>query len=112
MERYEICKDKLYFLCVEDTWKGQRNDCNNLYYCVDDVLIYTAFFADFGPLDLGLTYKFCSELVALLNDAEKSNKLVYFYSSKHPHRYSLKSQSFSHSFTDLLSVIDVPMLPY
>lgn len=59
-----------------------------------------AFFADYGPLDLGLTYTFCKDLREKLNslakftdrsniidgNGRKSAPAVYYYCSKHPHR--------------------------
>ena len=35
---------------------------DDIYYTTDHTLIYTVFFDDFGPIDLGLTCLFCSDL--------------------------------------------------
>ena len=58
-------------------------------FTIDPSLVYTAFFADFGPLDLGLTYKFCNQLHDHLTKAQRDNKIVLFSCSKHPHQRSI-----------------------
>ena len=51
---------KLYFLASDEVSRPHfQNPQKCMYMCTDTTLIYTAFFADFGPLDLGLTYTFC-----------------------------------------------------
>lgn len=53
------------------------------FISTDTTLVYTPFFADFGPFDLGLIYTFCKQLKDLLN---KSNKPVVYYCVDHMHR--------------------------
>jgi cell division cycle 14 len=45
----------------------------------DPSLMYTAFFADFGPLDLGLTVKFCQQLHETLTTAQEQKKAVIYF---------------------------------
>ena len=52
-----------------------------LYLCTDKSLVYTAFFADYGPLDLGLTYKFCKQMEAIMAVAAQQKKSVAYYCS-------------------------------
>ncbi len=52
-----------------------------LYFTTEKTLVYTAFFADFGPLDLGLTYKFCKQMEDMMALAVKENKSVGYYCS-------------------------------
>jgi hypothetical protein len=48
-------------------------------------MVYSSFFADFGPFDLGLTYKFCVELHEAINS---SSKPVLYNATNHPHTRS------------------------
>ena len=80
----EIIPDKLYFLITSDF--SIRQDPKLLYHSTDSTLVYTAFFADFGPLDLGLTHQFCVELDILVRNT--GNKPVVYHCSDHPHRRS------------------------
>jgi cell division cycle 14 len=85
----EIIRGKLYFLVVDDLNKAQlQNTQKNIFFTTDNALIYTAFFADFGPLDLGLTYTFCQQLHELLKTAISSKKNLIYYCENHPHRRS------------------------
>jgi cell division cycle 14 len=85
----EIIKGKLYFLAVDDSNRAQlQNTQKNTFFTTDNTLIYTAFFADFGPLDLGLTYTFCQQLHELLKTAISSKKHLIYYCENHPHRRS------------------------
>eukprot|EP01016_Furgasonia_blochmanni_P013076 TRINITY_DN1660_c0_g2_i4.p1 TRINITY_DN1660_c0_g2~~TRINITY_DN1660_c0_g2_i4.p1 ORF type:complete len:486 (-),score=96.22 TRINITY_DN1660_c0_g2_i4:205-1536(-) len=74
----EIIKDKLYFLSEKNP---PRNQPSAFYFCVDDDLVYEPFFADFGPLNLGKTYRFVTELEKLLKDPTYSKHLIYHYTS-------------------------------
>ncbi len=71
----EIIKKRLYFVEVSEGFQppaaappmqDSRSPNPNpagaagpIYFTTDRTLCYTAFFADFGPLDIGLTYQFC-----------------------------------------------------
>lgn len=39
--------------------------------CIDHELIYEPFFADFGPLNMGQSYRFCEKLDSLVKECEK-----------------------------------------
>ena len=43
--------------------------------------MYEPFFADFGPLNLGMTYRFVTELEKLITDSTYSKYLIYHYTS-------------------------------
>jgi cell division cycle 14 len=43
--------------------------------------VYEPFFADFGPLNLGHTYRFVTELEKLLSDPTYSKYAIYHYTS-------------------------------
>ena len=57
----------------------------NIVFCIDDELVYEPFFADFGPLNLGQTYRYCARLDALLDEAAQTGKRVYHVMSADPH---------------------------
>ena len=44
-------------------------------------MVYEPFFADFGPLNLGMTYRFVTELEKLVTDSTYSKYLIYHYTS-------------------------------
>ena len=46
--------------------------------------IYEGFFADFGPLNLGDTYRFCRKVHQLIDEGKKNKKVVYVYTRNHP----------------------------
>jgi len=56
------------------------------YFSTDNTLVYWNFFLDFGPLNLGQTYRFCQMLGNKLNDPALKGKTIYYYCSNHPHR--------------------------
>jgi hypothetical protein len=74
----------LDFLCVDDNFDLKNASQSSVLFTTDKELPYTAFFADFGPLNLGLTYKFCQKLDVLIT--ESRGQRVVYYSSTHPHR--------------------------
>lgn len=70
-----VSTDKLYF----SPGNPPANRSGLEYTCfVDSSLVYTAFFADFGPLDLGLTYKFCKGLQDHIQ-AHSDRPACFFY---------------------------------
>lgn len=82
--KLEIIPGVLDFLCVDDNFDMKNASQHSVHFTTDKELLYTAFFADFGPLNLGLTYKFCQKLDMLLT--ESRGQRVVYYSSTHPHR--------------------------
>ncbi|KAF1317924.1 Dual specificity protein phosphatase, partial [Globisporangium splendens] len=65
-----------------------------LYVCIDDELVYARFFADFGPLNLAQTVRFCNDMhqkqrdFAAANDSDSpyATTSIVVYSSEHPHK--------------------------
>ena len=51
---------------------------------MDEDLVYEPFCSDFGPLNLGMTYQFCSKLERLLADPRYSSHHIYHYTSLEP----------------------------
>lgn len=81
----EIIPNKLFFQCVEPGFQPPPPTPLVTYFTPDDKLVYTAFFADFGPLDLGLTYTFCHQLETLIASKDEAGSVIVF-TSMHPHR--------------------------
>lgn len=82
-----ILSGKLFFVVSDDICRPQnQNTQKSVYFCTDSTLIYTAFFADFGPVDLGLTYTFCQQLHEILRTAAAAKKSVVYYCANHPHK--------------------------
>nr|XP_048706106.1 dual specificity protein phosphatase CDC14B isoform X3 [Caretta caretta] len=63
---------RLYFaiLCQ----KPKSGVANTHYFCIDDELVYENFYADFGPLNLAMVYRYCCKL-------NKKLKIVYLRES-------------------------------
>ncbi|GMI14541.1 hypothetical protein TrVE_jg10519 [Triparma verrucosa] len=58
------------------------------YFQTDTVLTYEHFFADYGPLNLGQTVRFCRLITTLMSDPNLSNKTIVYVCSSHNHRRS------------------------
>lgn len=56
------------------------------FFSIDNEMIYWNFYLDFGPLNLGHTYRFCQILQKKLRDPKLADKAIYFYSSTHAHK--------------------------
>lgn len=59
-----------------------------MYFCIDEVrevtmqdLVYQPFYADFGPLSLGKTWKYITELEKLLAQENLRSTHLYHYTS-------------------------------
>ncbi|XP_050801798.1 dual specificity protein phosphatase CDC14B isoform X3 [Gopherus flavomarginatus] len=63
---------RLYFaiLCQ----KPKSGVANTHYFCIDDELVYENFYADFGPLNLAMVYRYCCKL-------NKKLKIIYLKES-------------------------------
>ena len=78
-----ICDDRFH-----NSSNSNESTDEKLTYisCDDDSLVYSSFFADFGPLDLGQTIKLCNGAHDLMRRSN-SGKII-FTSSSHPHKRS------------------------
>ena len=80
--------DKLYMGFHPEDGGPNKNSANYVLFTNDKSLVFTSFFADFGPLDLGLTYKFCTQLCETMVKAKDKGKPVLYSCSSHPHHRS------------------------
>ncbi|BES87319.1 Hypothetical protein NTJ_00124 [Nesidiocoris tenuis] len=78
LETHEFIEGRLYFavyrnkIIIDDT-----EDTH--FFNTDDLLVYTNFFEDFGPLNLGKLYRFCRILYGKLKgDAADNKRIVYW----------------------------------
>ena len=58
-----------------------KNQSNAFFFNIDNDLVYEPFFADFGPLDIGKTYRFITELEKLIQDPSYSDSKFYHHTS-------------------------------
>ena len=57
----EYIPDRLYFVTLKSAIRPKSTP-NTHYFSIDDELIYENFYADFGPLNLSLLYRYCVKL--------------------------------------------------
>lgn len=77
--------DRLYW--VSSPAPPRRANC--FVFCIDEVkatqdLVYEPFNKDFGPLNLSMTYRFCTQLERLLEDPKYRHQLIVHYCSQDP----------------------------
>lgn len=81
----EILPRRLFFVTLSGPppSEGARNQwpIPRHYFSTDNELMYWNFFLDFGPLNLGQLYRFCTVLNAKLTDSRLKDKAIYYYSS-------------------------------
>eukprot|EP01066_Platyproteum_vivax_P013597 Platyproteum_vivax@DN6148_c0_g1_i1.p1 len=65
----EIIVGKLYWVCLT-SGTAPHDTQNTHYFTIDNDLVYENFNEDFGPLNLGLTHKYCAYLNAKLHHAQ------------------------------------------
>lgn len=53
----EYIPDRLYFVTLKLAVKP-KSTANTHYFSIDDELVYENFYADFGPLNLSMLYRF------------------------------------------------------
>eukprot|EP00794_Sanderia_malayensis_P008120 gene8120-8990_t len=74
----EFIKDRLYFATLRIR---PRTNSTTHYFCVDDELVYENFYADFGPLNLAMLYRYCNKLNKKLKSYSLSKKKIVHYTS-------------------------------
>ncbi|XP_062509215.1 dual specificity protein phosphatase CDC14AB-like [Corticium candelabrum] len=74
----EIIKDRLYFCTLRTR---PRSNAATHYYCVDEEFQYENFYADFGPLNLAMLYRYCRKLNRKLKASTLAKKKIIHYTS-------------------------------
>lgn len=77
----EVMPDRLYWAALHTM---PKNTGRSHYFSIDSELVYEPFFADFGPLNLSLTYRYCKMLEAKLKDPGLAEKRIIHYCSHDP----------------------------
>ncbi|GFQ72118.1 dual specificity protein phosphatase CDC14A [Trichonephila clavata] len=57
----EYIKDRLYFTTIQEK-KRPKISVTHHYFCIDEELVYNSFYADFGPLNLAMVYRYYCKL--------------------------------------------------
>ncbi|XP_041476246.1 dual specificity protein phosphatase CDC14AB-like isoform X9 [Lytechinus variegatus] len=78
MSASEIIEGRLYFATLRNK---PRSTTNTHYFCIDDELQYENFYADFGPLNLALLYRYCCKLNKKLKSTSLGRKKIVHYTS-------------------------------
>uniref|UniRef100_A0A8C2PYZ5 Uncharacterized protein n=1 Tax=Cyprinus carpio TaxID=7962 RepID=A0A8C2PYZ5_CYPCA len=74
----EFIKDRLYFATLRSK---PKSTANTHFFCTDDEFIYENFYADFGPLNLAMLYRYCCKLNKKLKSFTLSRKRIIHYTS-------------------------------
>ncbi|XP_014071490.2 dual specificity protein phosphatase CDC14AB isoform X4 [Salmo salar] len=74
----EFIKDRLYFATLRSK---PKSTANKHYFCTDDEFIYENFYADFGPLNLAMLYRYCCKLNKKLKSFTLTRKRLVHYTS-------------------------------
>ncbi|KAM9845022.1 dual specificity protein phosphatase CDC14AB-like [Aulostomus maculatus] len=74
----EFIKDRLYFSTLR---VKPKNTANKHYFTTDEELVYESFYADFGPLNLAMLYRYCCKLNKKLKSFTLSRKKVIHYTT-------------------------------
>ena len=77
--------DRLYFVTVTSPDKA-KNTVNTHYFSIDNELVYENFYADFGPLNLAIVYRYCQKVEKKLNTRALSNKKIVHYTTTNPEK--------------------------
>ncbi|NXI61790.1 CC14A phosphatase, partial [Anseranas semipalmata] len=70
--------DRLYFATLRNK---PKSTVNTHYFCTDEELVYENFYADFGPLNLAMLYRYCCKLNKKLKYFSLSRKKIVYYTS-------------------------------
>uniref|UniRef100_A0A8C6MRC3 CDC14 cell division cycle 14A n=1 Tax=Mus spicilegus TaxID=10103 RepID=A0A8C6MRC3_MUSSI len=74
----EFMKDRLYFATLRNR---PKSTINIHYFSIDEELVYENFYADFGPLNLAMVYRYCCKLNKKLKSYSLSRKKIVHYTS-------------------------------
>lgn len=74
----EIIRDRFYFATLRSK---PRSTVNTHYFTVDSDLVYENFYADFGPLNLAMTYRYCCKVNKKLKSFSLAKKRIVHYTT-------------------------------
>ncbi|XP_049586786.1 dual specificity protein phosphatase CDC14AB isoform X2 [Syngnathus scovelli] len=73
-----LVAERLYFATLRSK---PKSTANTHYFCTDEEFVYENFYADFGPLNLAMLYRYCCKLNKKLKSFTLSRKRIVHYSS-------------------------------
>ncbi|KAM8888717.1 dual specificity protein phosphatase CDC14AB isoform 1-T2 [Synchiropus picturatus] len=74
----EFIKERLYFATLRSK---PKSTANTHYFCTDDEFVYENFYADFGPLNLAMLFRYCCKLNKKLKSFTLTRKRIVHYTS-------------------------------
>jgi len=78
IDAQEFIKDRLYFA----TFRSKPRQKQTMhFFCVDDEFVYESFYADFGPLNLAMLYRYCMKVNKKLKQPSLRSKKIIHYTS-------------------------------
>ncbi|XP_054458712.1 dual specificity protein phosphatase CDC14AB isoform X2 [Anoplopoma fimbria] len=77
-DQSELIKERLYFATLRSK---PKSTANTHYFCTDDEFFYENFYADFGPLNLAMLYRYCCKLNKKLKSFTLTRKRIVHYTS-------------------------------
>jgi len=83
----ELVPNRLYWATLNSSTLP-KNTSRSHYFSADSTFIYEPFFHDFGPLNLGATYRYCRQLDDKLKDPAMRNKRIIHCCCADPKRRS------------------------
>lgn len=81
----EYIKDRLYFVTLRTSGRP-RSTANTHYFSIDEELVYENFYADFGPLNLAMLYRYCQKLNKKLKSLSLAKKKIVHYTTLDPQK--------------------------
>uniref|UniRef100_A0A3Q3BJE4 Cell division cycle 14Ab n=1 Tax=Haplochromis burtoni TaxID=8153 RepID=A0A3Q3BJE4_HAPBU len=73
-----LIAERLYFATLRSK---PKSTANTHYFCTDDEFVYENFYADFGPLNLAMLYRYCCKLNKKLKSFTLTRKRLVHYTS-------------------------------
>lgn len=77
----EVIPNRLFWVSLNQI---PRNSQTHHFFSIDTELVYEPFFADFGPLNLSSTFRYCKLVKAILDDPQLANKQIVHFCSSDP----------------------------
>ncbi|XP_016131548.1 dual specificity protein phosphatase CDC14AB isoform X3 [Sinocyclocheilus grahami] len=74
----EFVKDRLYFATLRSK---PKSTANTHYFSTDEEFVYENFYADFGPLNFAMLYRYCCKLNKKLKSFTLTRKRIVHYTS-------------------------------
>uniref|UniRef100_A0AAR2LW47 protein-tyrosine-phosphatase n=1 Tax=Pygocentrus nattereri TaxID=42514 RepID=A0AAR2LW47_PYGNA len=93
--------DRLYFATLRSK---PKSTANTHYFCTDDEFVYENFYADFGPLNLAMLYRYCCKLNKKLKSFTLTRKRIVHYTS-FDQRRSAFMYSVSHFYRSFFFIL-------